>query len=340
MPITAGGAVGLFEGTVARLTRVAAERRAEFAAMPAERSEHARAHATVPALRQIEIGGEAASVGPSATIRVAAWNLERGLYPDLAADALRRAGADLALLSELDCGMLRTGQRHVAADIATRLGQQYAYGLEFLELGTVPPPPGRPAAGTGNEQGFHGNAILTGLDLADPALIRLDEVGDWFVDPWKGHKRIGNRMALAATVCAGAFRFIACAVHLENRTDGMGRAAQMHTLLDALDGLADGLPVLIGGDLNTRVEPGRHDDAAEPLFALAARRGYMVAECNRAGITTRSSVWNRRESFPQLDWFLARGLSVSEPAIAPALAPDGTVLSDHEMILLSVAPPA
>ncbi|MGH7040636.1 MAG: endonuclease/exonuclease/phosphatase family protein, partial [Acetobacteraceae bacterium] len=247
----------------------------------------------------------------------------------------------LALLSELDCGMLRTGQRHVTAELAEHLGQQYAYGLEFLELAAMSPPgppPGEAPNGAENARGFHGNAIVTALDLRDPALIRLDEVGDWFVAPWKGQRRIGNRMALAGTVSVGGFRFLACAVHLENLTDGPGRAAQMHTLLDALDGLADGLPVLVGGDLNTRVEPGRHDDPAEPLFALAGRRGYTVAGCNRSGRTTRDSVWNQRDSFPQLDWFLARGLRVSDPEIVPAQAPDGTVLSDHELILVSIAP--
>ncbi|HEY7577609.1 MAG TPA: hypothetical protein VH855_08430 [Acetobacteraceae bacterium] len=143
-------------------------------------------------------------------------------------------------------------------------------------------------------------------------------------------------MATAASFQFGTLRFVACSVHLENRTDGAGRARQMHTLLDALDDYAGEIPMLIGGDLNTHVGPGGYQDSSEPLFAMAVARGYDWVLCNVAQPTTRTSTWSRSEDTRQLDWFCARGLKVRDPVLLPALAEDGSVLSDHELILLTL----
>ena len=143
-------------------------------------------------------------------------------------------------------------------------------------------------------------------------------------------------MAVAATFTSGTTRFVACSVHLENRTDGAGRAAQMRTLLDALDVYAGVLPVVIGGDLNTHVAAGRHDDTSEPLFAMATARGYDWAGCNVAQPTTRTSTWSESEGTRQLDWFCTRGLTARDPALVPALGEDASVLSDHELILVTL----
>jgi hypothetical protein len=110
----------------------------------------------------------------------------------------------------------------------------------------------------------------------------------------------------------------------------------MRTLLDRLDEYAAGLPVLIGGDLNTHVQPGGSDDATEPLFALAKARGYDFAACNLARPTTRTSTWSQSAGTRQLDWFCTRDLAASEPEVVPALGSEGTVLSDHELILVSI----
>lgn len=338
MPVTASGITGLFDDVVDRLTPVPPEQRRAFAEMERTRPAHARAYAEAPAFRQVEVGGAVARAAGGQTVRLAAWNLERCLYPAEAARALRLHHADVSLLTEMDVGARRTGQAHTIAEIAAGLDQGYAYGLEFLELNPTLPPPGQTAIEDADTLGFHGNGIVSALIMEEPAVIRLDEEADWFIDPPAPYRRIGNRIALAAIMDADGFRFAVCAVHLENRTDGMGRAAQMRTLLDTLDGYAAGLPVVIGGDLNTRVDPGRHDDGAERLFAVAKARGYDFAACNLAGLTTRSSLFNPRKTDHQLDWFLTRGLRASDPAIVPALGPDGTVLSDHELILLTVSP--
>jgi endonuclease/exonuclease/phosphatase family metal-dependent hydrolase len=332
--------VGVWREVVERLTPVPLADRKRFLDFPPTREAHADAHTQVAAFYQIELR-QPASVPPSKptvrpTVRIAAWNLERCLYPEEAAQTLQRNHVDIALLTEMDIGVLRTGQRHTIGRVATQRGHGYCYALEFLELLPMPPPAGFPANGSHNAEGFHGNGIVSARPIEAPVVIRMDEMADWYVASDSGQRRIGNRMAVAATFSTGDIRFVACSVHLENRTDGAGRATQMLTLLDALDGYAGSLPVVIGGDLNTHVGPGGHDDPSEPLFAMAAARGYDWTACNLAQPTTRTSTWSQSEGTRQLDWFCTRRCTARDPTVVPALADDASVLSDHELILLTL----
>ena len=100
-------------------------------------------------------------------IRIAQWNIERGLeydaletvftdpskfvsfldqteYPPGSdkvitvfeqAEALRQA--DIIVLNEVDWGMKRTGYRNVAADLAAALKMNYAFGVEFVEIDPI-----------------------------------------------------------------------------------------------------------------------------------------------------------------------------------------------------------
>ncbi|HTI80173.1 MAG TPA: endonuclease/exonuclease/phosphatase family protein [Acetobacteraceae bacterium] len=330
------GVVGVGRDVVDRLTPVPATVRQQYLALPATQEAHAAAHAEVAALHQIELVQDAPAVSHRVKLRVAAWNLERCLYPEESARILARHGVDLALLTEMDVGVLRTGLVHTIGRVASQLGQGYCYGLEFLELMSPPPPAGFPRHGEANTEGFHGNGIVTSLPIEQPVVIRLDEQADWFAATRDNQRRIGNRMAVAATFSVGGSKFVACSVHLENRTDGTGRAAQMRTLLNALDAYAGSLPVLVGGDLNTHVAPGGTTDASEPLFEMTSARGYDWSACNLACSTTRQSTWSQSEGTRQLDWFCTRDLTASDPNVIPAIGEDGEVLSDHEMLLLTL----
>jgi endonuclease/exonuclease/phosphatase family metal-dependent hydrolase len=330
--------VGVWHEAVDRLTPVPRAVRQGFLDLPQTPAAHASAFAAaVPAFRQIEVRRSAGAPAPQ-SIRIAAWNLERCLYPEATARVLQRQHVDLTLLTEMDVGVLRTGQAHTIGRVAAQLGHSYCYALEFLELVAMAPPPGFPANGDASAEGFHGNGLVTSLPFDNPVVIRLDEMADWFAAPMGSQRRIGNRMAVAVTIGVGASRFVVCSVHLENRTDGHGRATQMRTLLDALDTYAGALPVVIGGDLNTHVGPGGYGDASEPLFALAAARGYDWTACNLARPTTRTSTWSQSEGTRQLDWFCTRGMKARDPAVVPALGEDASVLSDHELILLTLEP--
>ena len=335
--MTTPSIIGIRRDVVERLTSVPMTVRSRFLGQPPTAEAHAEAVASVPAFHQIELRQNATLPVP-ATLRIAAWNLERCLYPYEAARVLQRNNVSLALLTEMDVGVLRTGQVHTIATVAAELGQGYCYGLEFLELVPPDPPPGFPRNGSDNTEGYHGNGIVSAHPITSPIVIRLDEQADWYTPPPGRQRRIGNRMAIAATIGEGEARFVACSVHLENRTDGNGRARQMQTLLDALDSYAGTLPTVIGGDLNTHVGPGGHTDPSEPLFMAATARGYDWTACNLAQPTTRDSVWSKSEGTRQLDWFCTRGLRAGEPAIVPALGDDASVLTDHELILLTAEP--
>ena len=107
------------------------------------------------------------SSGIGECLRVATWNIERGLEYDAIAAALgnekdltvilnerksplrasERAellkqaallrAADVIVLNEVDNGMKRTDYRNVAGDLAKHLRMNYAYGVEFVELSPV-----------------------------------------------------------------------------------------------------------------------------------------------------------------------------------------------------------
>ena len=323
--------VGVWREVVERLTPVPLAERQRFLDLPPTREAHEAAHASVTAFHQIELRtGESPIL--AGAIRIAAWNLERCLYPQEAARILQRNRVDLALLTEMDVGVLRTGQAHTIGRIAAQLGQGYCYGCEFLELLPMEPPPGFPHNGSDNTEGYHGNGIVASLPLQAPIVIRLDEEADWYTPPDR-QRRIGNRMAIAAepSDASSPVQCIWRTAPTVPAAHGRCRRCSMRSMRTP-----GGLPVVIGGDLNTHVGPGGHSDASEPLFALAASRGYDWRAGNLAQPTTRTSTWSTSEGTHQLDWFCTRGLSVRDPAVVPALAEDGSVLSDHELILLTV----
>ena len=104
------------------------------------------------------------TLGP--VLRVATWNIERGLNLELLQAALTDPGefrrlacnqkqqsdarralvdaelanlkdADVLILNEVDWGMKRTGYRDVARELAAALRMNYAYGVEFVEVDPI-----------------------------------------------------------------------------------------------------------------------------------------------------------------------------------------------------------
>lgn len=309
---------------------------------------HAAAMGALPALQQIEVGGAPVDGRSGDTFEVVAWNLERGTNLDVAADILDGRRPDVVLLTELDVGMARSGNRHTAAELAERLGHTYAYAVEFVELGLGDPSEAaRLSADAANEGGFHGNAITSRVALADPILVRIEESGSWFhrgVD----EPRVGGRMALAARVDLAGHSVVVCSVHLESESDPTLRAGQLRTVLEAVDDNYGRVPCVVGGDLNTfstslaeartRFRVLRDEDPArfcwpvpyEPLFEVAARHGFDVDGPNAAVQTWRLAADQRPGSLLRLDWLLVRDLEVTGCSTIPAIGPHQMVISDHD----------
>ncbi|WP_420408519.1 endonuclease/exonuclease/phosphatase family protein [Hoeflea sp.] len=324
-------------GTVASLPLVDGARKQAILSGPRNREAHRDHMASIEAMSLVETGGEASTDGIAPSFTIAAWNIERGLFPEKSASLLDGHTPDVVLLSELDCGMARTAQRHPTAEIARGLGMRYAYGVEFFELGLGGETERPYCVDDHNKAGWHGNAVLSRAAPKRVALIRLDDAGHWFaadefsVDATQ--PRIGGRMAIAALLPTAAGDLCVVSTHLESNSGSARRAAQMERLLDAVERFAPDVPVIIGGDLNTGNDADQPDWTKEELFDLARARGYSW-DNNAEGMTTRRSYLTPHPTRTmKLDWFAARGLSLDGAEIVPAVDPEGEPLSDHELIV-------
>lgn len=302
--------------------------------LPAAGADHRQAVADAGCFAVVEVGGAPTEPRPG-PLRVLAANLERGNQLDAWVDLFQQAEADVILASEADGGMARSGNRYVARELADRLGMQFAFAVEFVELGLggpeerdALPPDAR------NEFGVHGGAILSRVGLERPTAVRLELDGDVWYHADSDEPRVGGRIALVATVGD----LVVVAPHLESHRGPSQRARQLADLLDLVDDHAAGRPVVVGGDLNTHTMDfsGQEDVGDdfpddrfvdpirwEPLFAEAERRGYAWADANPPGVTHHQGA--------KLDWFLTRGVRVSDPTLIPA------PMSDHDVIAVTAA---
>jgi endonuclease/exonuclease/phosphatase family metal-dependent hydrolase len=339
-----------------RLATVPPGERTRLAREAARGGDHGVAAESVPALLAVETEAAAGRSAPAGACRVVAWNAERCRDPRAAAALLAPSGAVAWLLTELDVGMARSGQAHTARDLADELAADFAFGVEFLELGLGGAREREAHAGMQNEVGYHGAAVLSPCALERPALVRLDSGGDWW-DGRRSEVRVGGRIAVLATIEVAGTPVTLAAVHLESHCGPGQRDAQIAALLGAVDRYAPGQPVLIGGDVNThalsqdaledpkemarllREDPNRFRDPVrhEPLFERLRTEGFDFTACNCTGTSTQRNPEGRGAL--HLDWFFARGLETSHPEVIAAVDPDsGAPLSDHEAIAVTIHP--
>ncbi len=314
----------------------------------ASRARHDALAAAIPALHLIEACHPAAAAEPApAHLRVAAWNLERCTAVETSAALLGRTGASVALLSEMDLGMARSGDRHTARDLAAALGAGHLYGVEFVELGLGFGRELEAFAGRTNAGALHGNALVSTLPFRDPFLIPLDDGGAWFDLDWH-HRRIGGRMAVGAVVELAGGPVAMVSAHLENRSTPNERRIVVERLLAGLDAAAPGLPAVVAGDFNTASMPDpaaepdlgwfERPEAREPLFTALRSAGFDWLRCNAPDQTRRLVPDGRRAPWGQrIDWFFTRGLAASAPMTWPAVGADGATLSDHELITVDLS---
>lgn len=326
---------------VTELPLVPAEMREKILSAPRTSEAHRALFDQTEAMHRVQTGGAARAEVLATPLTIAAWNVERCLFPQETADKLRTEGASIVLLSEVDHGMARTGQRHTTREVAERLGMVYVFGVEFFELGLGSPTERAFCTETENARGWHGNAILSAVPFNRVALVRLDCHGHWFstefgADP--GQPRIGGRMALLAEVATDHGPLCVVSTHLESNANAAHRAAQAGRLMDAIDVFAPGLPVVIGGDLNTGNHmPPDFDWRSETLFQTARERGYHW-DGTADGMTTRPSLITRHpDRTMKLDWFACRGLAAVSPRIVSSMAGE-VPLSDHDMIVMTCMP--
>lgn len=336
------------------LTEVPLDRRNGWRDGPGDATTFRAAHDTIPALREIELGGPAPQAdGTTGWLRVVGWNVERLRHLPALVARIEEAGPDVCLLTEIDKGMARTGNGHPLVDLCARLGQGYAYGVEFVELDRGGPAERAAAGDTPNTLGFHGNAVTSKLGLHRPAVFRLEAEGTWFDGVRGDEPRVGGRIAVGAQVMLDGRAVTVVAVHLESHSDPAHRAGQATRLMDLIDLYDAQAPVVIAGDFNTSTfawprpvgtpeiaDPMRRlrPEPFEPLFAAFAARGY---DWNFANVpdapTQRPWTPDPDRILGKIDWVFTRGLVARNPAVLPATYTDGATASDHEGLFVEVA---
>ncbi|MTI18137.1 hypothetical protein E1162_12895 [Rhodobacteraceae bacterium RKSG542] len=314
---------------VDQLSPIDGPERARLLALPGTAEAALQANAETPSLLQIEVGGTASSPElRENTLRVAAWNIQQGHELDTAANILLKHQIDVALLSECDIGVWRTGFKHAPKEIAEPLGAAYAFAVEFGELYQGEDADASQAAG------FHGNAVISRYPILDAKLVRLDNAADWFISPRTKRRRVGERVAVFATLLVDGKEIIAAAAHLESDSQVEGRAAQSRTLFKELEAYANGRPVVLGGDFNAGAALEGFDFRKERLFDIAQEHGFSWQECNCEGGTTRDcrKYGGIYREGAHLDWLFVKGLHAQNSAIHPSVDEAGEAISDHEMI--------
>jgi endonuclease/exonuclease/phosphatase family metal-dependent hydrolase len=334
------------------------ERRRDMVAAPGGAATHAEFYAEAESLHAVELAQPASlpeELPQGAT--VAFWNVER--LPNIAAvvGLLKQEMVDIALLCEVDAGMARTGQHHTIRETAVRLGGGYAFGVEYVELGLGDEMERAAFAGQTNMKGLHGAGIVSRSRLERPAVLRLDSTGAWF-DPEFGERRIGGRIAVAAQTRVRGNRVTFVSVHLESHSDPQDRAESTRRLLALIEAYDSKAPVVMGGDFNTstasreeredrkswraalKANPDRilEPEAYEPLFNHLAAAGFDWSAANVPRAPTERPHPNDRDGRPlgKIDWFFTKNIPVSGPRVVPAVALDGSVIADHDMLLLRI----
>jgi endonuclease/exonuclease/phosphatase family metal-dependent hydrolase len=277
------------------------------------------------------------------SIRVTAWNIERGKRLPSIIDVLREhlvlRASDVLLLTELDYGMARTDNRFVVRELAEALRMNYAFAPCYLALNEGS---GVESEVTGeNTLALHGNALLSRYPLQRAHALALPNGKD----KMRGkEKRLGAQRAVVADVAHPAGLFRAVSLHLDAHSTQRHRARQMRLVLDHLARLTPQLPVVIGGDWNTSTYNSRRAVYAilgyfrrvvmgvervikhhypyperwfeRGLFRLLERRGYDYRTLNALGVCTlhydvadvaanvNMGDWIPQWCFPFINWAL------------------------------------
>ena len=317
--------------------------------------------ARIPQFSQAEVHN-LAPVSPQARLDlgVLVFNMERGVCLEELGDFLEDCPAvrpfDVILANELDDGCVRSGGKNTALELAERLGMNAAFGLEFIELVNGEDP-----------KGFHGNAIFSRWPVKRAKVVRLPEQYNWYFDR---QRRIGGRLAILAELDAAGKSIGVGTIHLENRTHGPGRRAQLEAVLREAEAMFPGMPVVLGGDLNTNTFDGRDKDAIQAVAGSAELQRRCLEdvaaweECLPAAeaagyrLLPERAVPTRRKPLPggghldlRLDWLLVRGLEAKESRTISTRKADcgfarpgsalaaftGEELSDHNAVWASCA---
>jgi len=199
--------------------------------------------------------------------------------------------------------MGRSGNHHVARELADALGMGYAFAVSYIALEDDY---GENEAGLASTLALAGNAILSRAPFVRAINADVPAVRDKFSS---SEKRLGRKRAVVASIATAAGPVTFAQAHLDSNADTKQRSMQLAAILRDAEAL--GHPVLLGGDLNTTtyqyssalrlardllhklvvtgfagtinnyLTPERRYES--PMFAMLAERGYTVEGFNARG---------------------------------------------------------
>jgi len=224
-------------------------------------------------------------------VHALAWNIERGNRFEGIVEALKNhpqlKDRDVLLLTELDYGMARSGNRFVARDLARELKLNYAFAPVYIAL----------QKGSGvesevageNTKSLHGLAMFSKYAMKNVHAVPVPNGKDKMLGK---EKRLGHLRALIADVEHPAGVFRAVTLHLDAHSSRKHRQRQMRIVLEHLETL-EKLPTVIGGDWNTTTYNSQ--------TATRAILGYW----RRVMMGVKRTV---RNHFPHPDRYFEKGL--------------------------------
>ena len=182
-------------------------------------------------------------------LRVTSWNIERGMALDSVVDSLKNhpilSTSDVILLTEVDCGMARSGNRNVAGELSKRVGMNAVYVPCYFNLDQGNGAESFFSKGD-NTMGLQGNAIMTRYPIHDVVSVGLPNTKDHL----GGRERqIGQEYAIIAEIETPNGTVDAVCVHLAAHSSRAQRVEQVEEVTKAL--LSRKNPVILGGDFNT-----------------------------------------------------------------------------------------
>ncbi len=281
------------------------------------------------------------SLSSKSFIRMTAWNIERGLAYEGIAHTLKAhpeiSQSDIFLLTEVDLGMARTGNRHVAKDLASELNCYGVFAPAYLNLD-------KGNGGEANIKGsntlaIQGHAILSRFPITDVEIVSLPNGKDHMSGK---ERQIGEETVIVASIQTPQGLIHCSPVHLSAHSSRKHRMIQMKFLLQAIS--KKNGPTIVGGDWNTttynaqkpyrailgfwrRVAMGVHyvilnhypypeKYFEKNLFSLLKKHGFETDNCNIPGGCTlhydfndpfyRMSLsdWVPQWCFKFIDWAL------------------------------------
>ncbi|BDC48994.1 hypothetical protein F183_A13100 [Bryobacterales bacterium F-183] len=241
--------------------------------------------------QRLEIGHSGGISAPLRfPLRLVTWNIERGYRLNDIARTLQELKADICLLQEVDRNVRRTSNRHVARELASRLGFHFALGIAFEEV-------------TQGKGAFQGQATLSRYPFRAARVLTFQRQSGfwkprWFVpDTPPFQERLGGRIALRTDFERP--RIVMYNLHLESRGPEELRARQLEEVLrDAPSDAA----VVIAGDLNTKAGPH------SPCVELLRKAGFQDAVGQPELFTTsRGGALAKLFIAGALDWIWYRG---------------------------------